>query len=203
MSARPPTPKAPAIRPADGPRTASGKDKQGSLGWVKGVLGRSIGLEQRRNQLHVVLVDGQRSPAADKLQTPLQQMRGELRTRLLVHDPATQAVRNLVVIYEELGRSGGWSGVQALPRAVLDKALAEAEMQDIQDPTPLMSMIIEKLRELGNAATIRAEHQAEMREAEEIEIPEVSEATHEEWELMERSWIGTVPSGLAQQEPDL
>ena len=50
MSAKPPTRQAPQAAPP-------GPAKRGSLRWVRDVLGRSIRLEQRKNQLHVALVD--------------------------------------------------------------------------------------------------------------------------------------------------
>jgi hypothetical protein len=201
MSAKPPTHKALRTKPTQEQCAASGaNDKRGSLGWVRNVLGRSIGLEQRRNKLHVVLIDPRRGPAKEPAQSPLLQMRAELRTRLLVHDPATQAVLNLVVVHEALAR-GGWSGVEALPRQVMGKALAEAEMLESQDPTPLMAMLIERLREIGVAADLRAEHEraeqeALLQELDKPEIPEASETTYEEYEQMERSWVGTVPAEL-------
>lgn len=198
MSARPPTRKDSRTKPAEGPAPAS-RDRQGSLRWVKEVFGRSIGFEERRKQMHVVLVD-RRRPGTESPQSLLLQMRAELRTRLLVYDPATQVVRNLVFVHEELARSG-WASVEALPRTALGKALAEAEILDSQDPTPMMKMIIAELREIIAAADVRAEQdraekEALLKEWETPEVPETSEATHEEYEQLERSWVGTVPDGL-------
>jgi hypothetical protein len=83
----------------------------------------------------------------------------------------------------------------------MGKALVEAEMLDNQDPTPLMAMLIERLREIGVAADERAEHErAEqeelLQEFERPEVAEASETTFDEYERMERSWVGTVPAGL-------
>ena len=94
-----------------------------------------------------------------------------------------------------------WTGVEALPLPVLSKALAEAEMLQIQDPTPVMVMIIEQLGEIQIAAAARAERERTEKEAllkewEAPAVPETSEATHEEYEQIERSWVGTVPDGL-------
>ena len=203
MFARPPGRKGSAPKSAEGSRSApAAKDKPGSsLGWVKDVLGRSIVFEERRKQMHVVLADRRRGPGSADGQSPLLQMRAELRTRLLVHDPATQTVRNLVHVHEALGHSTAWTGVEALPVPVLSKALAEAEMLQVQDPTPVMVMIIEQLSEIHIAAAARAEQERAAKEAllkewETPEVPETSEATHEEYEQIERSWVGTVPDGL-------
>jgi hypothetical protein len=201
MSARPPAHKAQRTKPMPAERAAPVADEtRSSLGWVRNVLGRSIGLEQRRDKLHVVLLEPRRGPAASPPQSPLLQMRAELRTRLLVHDPATQAVLNLVVVHEALARSG-WSGVEALPRQVMGNALAEAGLLQSQDPTPLMAMLIERLSEIGTAADLRAEQERAEQEAlleefERPEVPEASETTFDEYERMERSWVGTVPAGL-------
>ena len=130
----------------------------------------------------------------------LTQMRDELRARLLVHDPATQAVRNVYAVYKAMG-DNGWEAVAALSHLVLGRALAEAEMLDIQDPSPMLALVVEQLRELEAGARATAPVDEADPDADEWKapaIPEVSEATHEEWELMERSWIGTVPSGLME-----
>ena len=181
---------------------------RGSLGWMKDVLGRSIGLEERRNQMHVVLVEGRRAPGAN-LPPSQSQLRDELRTRLLVHDPATQTVRNLVHVYEALA-SGDWTVVEALPRSVMAKALSEAEMLDVQDSTPLMKMIIARLRAIGAAADVQAEKDRveklallkEWETPDMPDVPEVSETTFDEYEILERSWIGTVPQVLELPERD-
>ena len=55
MSAKSPT--RPALSAA--PPAAA---KRGSLRWVRDVLGRSLRLEQRKNQLHVALVDPRAEP---------------------------------------------------------------------------------------------------------------------------------------------
>jgi hypothetical protein len=196
MSARPPTRHVPEAQPDDD-RSAdpANKDKQGSLGWVRDVLGRSIRLEQRRPQQNGVPVEPQSRAAANSPLSLLMQQRAELGARLLVHDPATQAVRHLFALHDAL-RSGGWAGVEALPLKVLDRALTEAEILASDEPAPLLTTIIDNLRELKDAAAERAAQEALQREYETLQVPEVSETNYDEYELMERSWMGTVPAGL-------
>ena len=205
MAARPPTRKASSTNLQETPQTSSDSgDKPGSLDWMKGLLGRSISLEQRRNQLHVVLVDRRRALGArlpDAGSTPtLLQIRAELRALLLVHehdhDSAVHVMRHLVFVHDELGRTG-WAGVEALPPQVTAKALVEAEMLASHESSPLLAIVVARLQAIKMATDLRAEHEQQQREWEMPAIPEVSEGTHEEYDRMERSWVGTVPTDLA------
>jgi hypothetical protein len=197
MSAKtPPRPAAPGA-PADDDRGAatSAAPKRGSLRWVRNVLGRSIRLEQRNNQLHVALVDPRRPVPEEAPMSLLMQQRAELGARLLVHDPAIQIVRHLFMVHDEL-RSGGWAAVEALPAKVLERGLTEAEILASHEPSDVLATIIETLRGLKTAAETRAALEAAEAEWEVPKVPEVSDTNFDEYELMERSWAGTVPAGL-------
>ena len=68
--------------------------------------------------------------------------------------------------------------------------------------------IIETLRSIKIAAEARAAQAVQDAlekewEREEPATPEVSETNYDEYELMERSWIGTVPAGLDLSERSL
>jgi len=196
MSAKPLPHKAPGAGPVeDRSATPVTPVKHASLRWVRNVLGRSIRLEQRRNQLHVALVDPRREAEADKPLSLLMQQLAELGARLLVHDPATQVVRHLFVVHDEL-LNGGWPSVEALPLKVIDRALTEAEILGSDDPSPLLTTIIDSVRELRIAAEARAAQEALEPEWEMPQVPEVSDTNFDEYELIERSWAGTVPAGL-------
>lgn len=200
MSARLPTGPAPHAPPVeDGDAAPAAKEKRGSLRWVRDVLGRSIRLEQRRNPLQAASVDPKRGLPAQQPSTLLMQQRAELGARLLVHDPATQTVRNLFALYDELD-SRGWAGIAALPLTVMSRGLAEAEMLATDEPSSVLNTIIEGLRELTVAAERRATHRAHEALEREWEkparAPEISETNYDEYELTERSWVGTVPAGL-------
>jgi hypothetical protein len=128
----------------------------------------------------------------------------DLGARLLVHDPATQPVRNLFVIHDELG-TRGWAGVEALPLALIGRALAEANILALQEPSSLLTTIIETLRSIKINAEARAaralQESLERQWVREMPaVPEVSETNYDEYELMERSWVGTVPAGLDLSE---
>ena len=168
--------------------------KRGSLRWVRDVLIRvARGWSRRAEQAGVF---ARASP-----DTPLSlvmRQRAELGARLLVHDPATQVVRHLFIVHDEL-RGGGWTAVEALPAAVVGRAVAEAEILATHEPSPLLATIIDALREIkaaGDASAVRKAHEALEAEWEMPKMPEVSDTNFDEYELMERSWAGTVPSGL-------
>ena len=171
-----------------------------SLRWVKDVLSRSIQLEHKRSHGQAAAAEKGRGPATDPATTLLMEQRADLGARLLLHDPATQLVRNLFVIHDELGKRG-WAGVEALPLSLVGRALTEAEILHLQDPSPVLVTIIETLRSIkinAEARAAQALQDALEREwaREQPATPEVSETNYDEYELMERSWIGTVPAGL-------
>jgi hypothetical protein len=65
--------------------------------------------------------------------------------------------------------------------------------------------IIETLRSIKISAEARAARAVQEKlekewEREQPATPEVSETNYDEYELMERSWIGTVPAGLDLSE---
>jgi hypothetical protein len=196
MSARPPIRQAPRASPA-GDRNASpaAPDKRGSLRWVRDVLARSMRLEPARSPAAAPASDAGRPAVVAASPALLVQQRADLGARLLVHDPATQPVRHLFILHDEL-RARGWAGVEALPPKVLSRALTEAEILDSHEPSPLLTGIIENLRSLTLAADVRAADAAIEREWETLQVPEVSDTNFDEYELMERSWAGTVPAGL-------
>jgi len=186
MSAKPPTRPAPTAAPA-------AAAKRGSLRWVRDVLGRSIRLEQRKNPVHAARVDPRGE--ADEPMSLLMQQRADLGARLLVHDTATQIVRNLFIVHDEL-RANGWPGVETLPPKVISRGLSEAEILAADEPSEALATIIATLREVKAAADARAAREALEADWEVPQVPEVSDTNFDEYELMERSWAGTVPAGL-------
>ncbi|MGZ5240260.1 MAG: hypothetical protein ACXWCN_09080 [Caldimonas sp.] len=194
MSAKPPTRLVPRATPADDRGAGPAKAEHGSLRWVRNVLGRSLRLEQRRAP-QGASTEPRRGAAAESAPSLLMQQRAGVGARLLVHDPATQTVRNLFVVHDTL-RNGGWAGVENLPPKIVGRALTEAEILESDEPSSVLATIIASLREIKLAADAHAAEEAQRREWETLRVPEVSETNYDEYELMERSWVGTVPNGL-------
>jgi len=193
MSAKPP-PRSAQLPGFDRRAAAAQPAKRGSLRWVRDVLSRSLRLQQGRNPVAAAVSDdGDAVP--DQPLSLLMRQRAELGARLLVHEPATQVVHHLFIVHDEL-QAQGWAGVEALPAKVVERALVEAEILHADEPSALLTTIIGKLKELKAAAVARALEEALDREFETLKMPEVSDTNFDEYELMERSWAGTVPAGL-------
>ncbi|MDE1949325.1 MAG: hypothetical protein KGI35_11960, partial [Burkholderiales bacterium] len=87
-----------------------------------------------------------------------------------------------------------WPGVEALPAKVLDKALAQAELLSGSNEAATLEPLVERLRALAATAQVREERKAQLQERESRQRIEVSEATVEEFDEMERSWVGVMPT---------
>jgi hypothetical protein len=148
----------------------------------------------------------ERPPRAAVLPPDVVELRDELSALLLELDEAqARTWRHLVVVHDELG-ARGWPGVEALPVRVLRKARVQAEMLASREPSPTLADLVERLELVEVAAAVRdgeappAEPARPPEEelAEMSRFVEVSDTSFEEYELMERSWVGTVPSGLGK-----
>ena len=169
--------------------------KRGSLRWVRDVLSRSLRLQQGGKPAPAAEAGGAGDSTRDSPLSLLMRQRAELGARLLVHHPTTQVVGHLFLVHNEL-QARGWPGVDALPAKALERALFEAEILQGDESSTLLATIIDRLRELKAAAVARELDQALEREFETMKGPEVSDTNFDEFELMERSWAGTVPNGL-------
>jgi len=167
--------------------------KRRSLDWVRKVLGRPIRVEHGGNPKRQI---AERRAEPEPATTPLcMQQCEELGARLLIHDPATEPLRHLFVLHDEL-RAGGWERVEKLSPKIIDRALTEAEILDDSEPSPLLTTIVAELRDLKSAAEARAAREAAEADWQAPQMPEVSDTNFDEYELMERSWAGTIPAGL-------
>lgn len=191
MSASPPSPKKPFVDRRAPPGSVS------PLRRLKGLFVRPMALERRDGQLHLTLAERRKRPRHPDAEPTLAQLRAELRLRLLAHENAMadKLMRHLVYVHDTLGTKG-WKGLETLPAALLGKALVQAEILRGAEASAALDLLVERLRPMKVAADHREEEKAR-RVAESIDSrPEVSEATQEEFDLMERSWVGTLPGAL-------
>ena len=199
-------------RPASRKPPANGRLKRerrapvgpfGSLSWAKSLLGRPITLERRDGKLHVALVERRRSPERREADA-LNALRSELHARLIAGnvDEAARHMRHLVFVLDALG--SGWDAVGQLPSKVLDKATMQAHRLVIDEPSPLLAEMIDRLRLLKVAAEVRED--AGKHGHPDAGLPlgndrrdtqiDAREMSAEELDANEHRWTGTVPQAL-------
>ena len=94
------------------------------------------------------------------------------------------------------------ASVPAAEAGESDESTPDDEVSDepaADEPSPLLSTIIDRLKTLLDAADSSGPCDTVPAPVSDWSVPrspEVSETNYDEYELMERSWIGTVPAGL-------
>lgn len=168
----------------------------GSTRWLKGLLGRPIALERRGGQLHLTLVERRRSPEVIELQQR-QRLCDEVRVLLLDRgsDSEVAVLRHLALVLDVLVQRG-WDGVAAMASGVLRKALMQAQLLESQDATPALSHLIERLRLLQVAASLREDRKRGAPGPDYSQHAEVIEVSAEEFEATQRHWVNTVTPAL-------
>ncbi|MDE2395053.1 MAG: hypothetical protein KGM91_06405 [Burkholderiales bacterium] len=173
-----------------------------SMRRVKGALTRPLTIERRDGRLEIRLVDRRRPPPPEDAPPTLAEAFVELHDRLLdhEHDRTALVLRHLVTVHNEVARKG-WQALETMPSRLIARALVQADILAGEQPSSAMPLIVDRLRLVLVAAGIREERLARQRAAEQGEPLEVSEATREEYDEMERVWIGTVPGVTPPAEP--
>ena len=118
--------------------------------------------------------------------------------RELDENPGDETFPGIVVLRLDGGLFFATS--DALEDRVRDIALSAPDTRtiilDCAEPSPLLTTIVAELREQKASAEAREAREAAEAEWEIPKVPEVSDTNFDEYELMERSWAGTIPAGL-------
>ena len=178
-------------------RRAAPDAPENSLRKLKGMLNRPLGVERRDGKLQVVLTERRRARPADE-KPSIALLCAELSARLLAHEAneAAQTMRHLILVHDALERKG-WIGIEGMSSLVLARAIEQAMMLAREEPSPHMDMLIEGLRPLNAAATLREQREARVHEMRLGDNVEVSESDYADFEDAEQDWSeGTMPIGL-------
>lgn len=176
-------------------RRAAPDKPAGSLRKLKGLLGRPLHIERRDGKLRVVLTERRRPRRPDEPPS-LSQVCAELSARLLAHETTeVQTMRHLILVHDALERRG-WAGIESMSASVLGKAIEQAEALALEEPSPHMHMLLEGLRPLHMASSMREQREARVHEFRVGDNLEVSESDYTEFQDAETNWAGTVPAGL-------
>lgn len=168
------------------------RGKPGSVRWMKGLLGRPLGMERRDDKLHVTLLERRRSPEQQEAEL-IGHLCTELRARLLAHEHAHAAatMRHLVAVHDALLQKG-WPAAQNLPSGVLAKALMQTQMLAVLESSSALTFLVDRLRLLQVAAELREERAGTPRTPSGQGLVEVSEVSQDEFESSQREWVATV-----------
>jgi hypothetical protein len=176
-------------------RRAAPDKPAGSLRKLKGLLGRPLHIERRDGKLRVVLTERRRARRPDEPPS-LSQVCAELSARLLAHETTeVQTMRHLILVHDALERRG-WAGIESMSASVLGKAIDQAGALAAEEPSPHMDMLLEGLRPLHMASSMREQREARVHEFRVGDNLEVSESDYTEFQDAETNWAGTVPAGL-------
>lgn len=182
--ARPPSSAAPArtrIRP---------------LRWLKSLLKGKLRLERRGINVHVRLDPAQipetEMPAASQGQA-LRESHAALRALLDRHPDARRTLRHLVYLEEMIARNGSrvWKKV---PTQVLQKAHRQLELLARERQHPALEALYERLGDVLNGRT----GFGALTRPQDVHV---REASHSEFDEMERSWTGQVPLDTPRDTP--
>jgi len=181
-------------KPLKDRRAAPGRPG-GPLRKLKGLLARPLAIERRGGKLRVVLAERRRPRPLDEPPS-LSQLCAELSARLLAHEATeAQTMRHLILVHDALEHRG-WNGIESMGSLVLVKAIEQAEALAAEEPSPHMDMLLEGLRPLHKAASLREQRETLSHDFRVGESLEVSESDFTEFEDAETNWAGTVPAGI-------
>jgi hypothetical protein len=111
-------------------------------------------------------------------------------------------MRHLAFVHDAL-KQDGWPGVAKLRESVLANAIAQARELVGNEPSSLMTSLIERLRLVKAASEVRHErheHEARSTDGDSTTPMVVFESTFEDFEESQRPWCATRPSGFVKPE---
>jgi hypothetical protein len=178
--------------------------------WVQDLFNRKLRVERRGAQLHVLLdptppaAPGKESPdvASARRAETLRLAQADLRDLLDRHADTRHVVPQLSYVEQVLGRSG-LRGIGRLPLPVLHKALTQLESLVHDEPAAGLAELRRRLAgviavRLGGTPAAQAPAPTNvMSDFHTEDRLEVSEASHSQFDELERSWSGTLPEPLA------
>lgn len=203
MNKRTPTDDRKGKRPAVDRRAPAGgaQDPTPTLRKLKGALGRPLTLERKDGQLRVVLVDRRQTPQPETASLEAR-LGAALRAHLARRPDGSARDCAQLDLVSAAFENKGWAGVAALSGTLLGRATVQAEALAREESSELLALFIDRLRQIKAVVEAREERKAARRQALEASTVVVSEATHEEFEALQRSWEGTVPGGLGSPQVD-
>ncbi|MBC8056172.1 MAG: hypothetical protein H7Y61_06300 [Rhizobiales bacterium] len=177
-----------------------------SMQTMRRFLQRPISVKQGTLTLGVP-AGSARAQAREEERQRVRRMRRDLYELMQQHPTSRQLMRHLDLVERTLRREG-YAAVEALPVRVIAKALAQLEKL-VWDWTPVgLAELRSRLAVMVKSRQPEAEQEAASTAALELEMAthhspaDVTEVDHAEFEEMERSWAGRMPTGPVQAATD-
>lgn len=190
-----------APRPGSADRRAPASELPKPLRWVKELFSSKLRVERRGAQIHVLLDPPPPAPPppagpTQRRSETLRKSQAELRALLDRHADTRHVVPHLSYV-EQLLETGGMRALGRLPLPVLHKSLTQLEALMHDEPGAglaelrrrLAAVIALRLGGTPGQPAVPIDRQEDMH-------LEVSEASHSQFDALERSWTGTMPGEL-------
>ncbi len=186
-----------------------GPEPSRPMQWVQDLFKRKVRVERRGAQIHVLL--DPTPPAApqepadaarDRRREALRMAQADLRELLNRHADTRHVVPHLSHVEQALGRTG-LRGIGRLPLPVLHKALTQLESLMHDAPAAGLAELRRRMAGViavrlggmpGTPAAAPANLMSDFHTEDRLEV---SEASHSQFDELERSWSGTLPEGMA------
>ncbi len=196
IQARVPTPKA-----SSAPAPAKPKS------WVQNLFNSKLRLERRGAQVHVLLDPPPPPPESPEVRRhqELRQARVELAALLDRHADTRHVVPHLSHVEQMLAKTG-LRAIGRLPLPVLHKALTQLESLMHDEPGAGLAELRRRMAEVislrlggtpsapGVASVASPNLMSDFHTDDRMEV---SEASHSQFDELERSWTGTLPEAMA------
>jgi len=177
------------------------------MNWVQSLFNSRLRLERRGVQVHVVLDPPPPPPESPEVRRnrALRQARVELAGLLDRHADTRQVVPHLSFVEQMLARSG-LRPIGRLPLPVLHKALTQLESLMHDEAGAGLAELRRRMAEVislrlggtpGAAGAASAASPNLLSDFHTDDRIEVSEASHSQFDELERSWTGTLPDFAA------
>lgn len=171
------------------------------LRWVQDLFRSKVRVERRGAQIHLVLdppppVPPPPADPSKRRSETLRKSQAELRTLLDRHADTRHVVPHLSFV-EQLLETGGMRALGRLPLPVLHKSLTQLESLMHDEPG---AGLAELRRRLAAVIALRlggtpGQPDVPIDRHDDMHL-EVSEASHSQFDALERSWTGTMPGEL-------
>jgi hypothetical protein len=161
---------------------------------MRDVLGRSLKLEQRNTSSTSLSSTPRREAGGDEPESLLTQQRPSSARDC---SSTIRRSRSVAISSSSTTSCAAAAGPRRSAAGQGDRAQpCRGRDPGSHEPSEVLATIVDALRGIKAAADARAAREALDAEWEVPQMPEVSDTNFDEYELMERSWAGTIPAGL-------